>query len=87
MSGRKQNVGRRDRIARALLTPLSIGAMIWFYTSAQGGTASLVAAAAFGLLSLTLLTSALTGTCGIYASLGIDTCNCEPEYAGGDVWG
>mgnify|MGYP000229245510 CR=1 FL=1 len=88
MSGRKTNVGRRDRIARVLLTPIALGAILWLYTSVPQSSTTLAAMGGLGLLVFIFVTSALTGTCGIYAALGIDTCRqCEAEYAGGDTWG
>jgi len=41
-----------------------------------------------GLVALILGSGALTGTCGVYAALGINTCRqCAAEYAGGNTWG
>jgi hypothetical protein len=87
MNGRKTNVGRRDRVVRALLTPIALGAILWLYTSVPQSSMTLAAMGGLGLLVFIFVTSALTGTCGIYAVFGIDTCNCEAEYAGGDAWG
>jgi hypothetical protein len=87
MSGRKTNVGRRDRIARALLTPVALGAIAWLYTSIPQSTTTLAAIGGLSLVAIVLGTGALTGTCGVYAALGIDTCSCEGEYAGGNTWG
>ena len=87
MSGRKLNVGRRDRIVRALLTPVALGAIVWLYTSVPQSSLTLAAMGALGFIALILGSGALTGTCGVYAALGIDTCSCEAEYAGGNTWG
>jgi len=87
MSGRKTNVGRGDRIVRALLTPVTLGAIVWLYTSVPQSLLTLAAMGALGFVALVLGSGALTGTCGVYAALGIDTCRCEPEYAGGNTWG
>ncbi|TQQ82675.1 DUF2892 domain-containing protein [Halonotius terrestris] len=87
MSGRKTNVGRRDRIVRALLTPIALGAIVWLYTSVPQTLATLAAMGGLGLVAIVLGTGALTGTCGVYAALGFDTCSCVDEYAGGDTWG
>lgn len=87
MSGRKPNVGRRDRIVRALLTPFALGAIVWLYTSVPQSSQTLAVMGGLGLVVMIFAISALTGTCGIYAALGIDTCRCEGEYAGGNTWG
>lgn len=87
MSGRKPNVGRRDRMVRAMLTPMSLGVIVWLYTSVPRSSLTLAAMGGLGLIALVLGTGALTGTCGVYAALGIDTCRCQGEYAGGNVWG
>jgi len=88
MSGRKTNVGRRDRIVRTLLTPVALGAIAWLYTSVPQSTTTLAAMGGLGLLVFIFVTSALTGTCGIYAALGINTCRqCQADYVGGNIWG
>lgn len=87
MTGRKQNVGRRDRIVRAVLTPIAIMTALWIYLSMAGGLLTLAAVGGSLFVALILGGGALTGTCGVYAALGIDTCGCEPEYAGGNTWG
>jgi len=87
MSGRKPNVGRRDRIVRALLTPIALGAIAWLYTSFPQSSLTLAAMGGLGLVAMILGVGALTGTCGVYAALGIDTCSCEADYAAGSVWG
>jgi len=87
MTGRKTNVGRRDRIARAVLTPVPLGIMFYLYFMIPHEPLTLAAMAVFGLLALILGSGAVTGTCGVYAALGIDTCKCEGEYAGGNTWG
>jgi len=87
VTGRTQNVGRRDRIARGLLTPVVIGAAVWLYYSVPTETATLAAIGVLALLAIVLGSGAITGTCGVYAALGVDTCSCEPEYAGGNRWG
>jgi len=87
MAGRQQNVGRRDRIARALLTPVGIATILWLYYSVPRGPATLAAMAGVLIVVLVLGVGAITGTCGVYAAFGIDTCSCESEYAGGNTWG
>lgn len=87
MSGRKPNVGRRDRIVRSLLTPVALGAIVWLYTSVPQSSLTVAAMGGLGLVTIVLGIGALTGTCGVYAALGIDTCSCEADYAGGNTWG
>lgn len=87
MSGRQPNVGRRDRIVRALLTPITVGTAVWLYASVPTEPLSLAAIAVLSVLAFIFSVSALTGTCGIYAALGIDTCQCGADYGGGSMWG
>lgn len=87
MTGRKPNVGRRDRIARGILTPVVFGVVGWLYLSVPHEPLALAAMGALLILALILISGAITGTCGVYALLGVDTCSCEPEYAGGNKWG
>lgn len=86
MAGRKRNVGRNDRIVRAALTPIAVIAAFYLYT-VSGGPLAVALVGALGVLAFVLGTGAITGTCGVYAALGLDTCSCEDEYVGGDTWG
>lgn len=65
-----RNVGRRDRIARALLgvalLALAGGGMLLGYSGI--GVVGIVAGGA-------LLFNAATQFCGLYALLGVDTCS------------
>ncbi|WP_280585114.1 DUF2892 domain-containing protein [Halorubrum sp. Boch-26] len=87
MAGRNQNVGRRDRIARAVLTPVTVAATLWLYYSVPRNPLTLAVMGGLVFLALALGIGAVTGTCGIYAALGVDTCRCEDEYTGGSTWG
>ena len=87
MTGRKRNVGRRDRIARAVLTPIAVAAAVWIYYSVPHEPLTLGVMAGLAVLTLVLGAGAVTGTCGVYAAIGLDTCACEGEYAGGNTWG
>ena len=87
MAGRKLNVGRRDRIARAILTPVVLVGVFWLYNSAHRDPLTLAGIGVLAMVALILGAGALTGTCGVYAALGIDTCHCEDEYSGGNTWG
>lgn len=87
MAGRQTNVGRRDRIVRAILTPIILGIILWLYYSVPHKSVTFAAMGGLAILTFILGTGAITGTCGVYAALGIDTCSCEGEYAGGNTWG
>lgn len=88
MAGRTQNVGRRDRIVRTVLTPLALVAALWLYLSSPFGLLTIGFIGGLLVLAFILGGGALTGTCGVYAALGIDTCgSCEVEYTSGDLWG
>jgi hypothetical protein len=87
MAGRKQNVGRRDRIARGVLAPIAAAVALWLYYSMPREPLTLAVTGGLAVLVLILGAGAVTGTCGVYAALGIDTCRCEDEYAGGGTWG
>lgn len=87
MAGRDQNVGRRDRIVRAAATPVVVAIAAWLYTTGPREPFTLTAVGGLAVLAFVLGTGAVTGTCGVYAVLGIDTCRCESEYAGGNTWG
>ncbi len=62
-----RNVGNTDRLFRAL--PAAIFAYVW-----ATGTLTGTILIAFGILSVMLLLTALTGRCSIYAILGLSTC-------------
>lgn len=87
MAGRKQNVGRRDRIVRAILTPIILLSAFWLYNSVPHNPVIIAVVAGAVVFAFISGTGAITGTCGVYAALGIDTCRCEGEYAGGNTWG
>lgn len=87
MAGRRPNVGRRDRIMRAIVTPFAIAGALWLYNSVPPEPLNLVAIGLLSAVAFVCGTGAITGTCGVYAVVGIDTCSCEVEYSGGDTWG
>ncbi|SDY02581.1 YgaP family membrane protein [Halobellus clavatus] len=87
MAGRKQNVGRRDRIVRAILTPIAVGLAVWLFYSLPQDPSTFAAIGVLAVLAFILGTGAITGTCGVYAAVGIDTCSCETDYANGNIWG
>lgn len=68
----ERNVGDVDRLAR-----IGIGAVAG--VASLGVLAGIVAASeavalVLGVLAIALLATGLTGTCGAYALLGVDTC-------------
>jgi len=87
VTGRTQNVGRHDRIARGILTPVVLAVAVWLYYLAPGEPFALAIIGGLLVIALVLVSGAVTGTCGVYAALGFDTCSCEPEFAGGNRWG
>lgn len=73
------NVGAADRQIRTGLGAVTgVAALV-----ALAGAAPLPAVLApiLGVVSLVMLATAATGTCGIYALLGMDSCSMETESA------
>jgi hypothetical protein len=69
----ERNVGEIDKRVR-----IAIGAVLGIASlSVLGGALPLpeIAAPVLGVVSLLALGTAATGTCGLYAVLGIDTCS------------
>lgn len=68
-----KNVGEVDKLVRIALGAVSGIASL----AVLGGMLALpnVAALVLGVVSLILLGTALTGTCGLYSVLGVDTCS------------
>jgi len=88
MAERKNNVGRTDRIIRALLTPIVFASAVWVYYSLPPEPLTWALIGLFGFLTLAFGVGAINGTCGLYAPFGINTCkDCEADYEGGDSWG
>ena len=79
MADRKQNVGRVDRIVRAILGTVAVVAMGWVFVTMPLGPVIVALQVVLGAFVLVTLAGALTGTCGVYAALGIDTCNCASD--------
>lgn len=75
----KQNVGAQDQLVRtllgAVLGSVSLGVLAGIVPGATWVSPLL------GVASLGLFYTALTGVCGLYAALGIDTCSVDPESA------
>lgn len=69
----EQNVGSLDKNVR-----IAIGAVAGIVSLAiLGGQADLpeIASPVLGIVAVMMLGTALTGTCGLYSVLGIDTCS------------
>ncbi len=69
----EQNVGSLDKNVR-----IAIGAVAGIVSLAiLGGQVSLpeIASPVLGIVAVMMLGTALTGTCGLYSVLGIDTCS------------
>lgn len=67
-----QNVGTTDRQLRTLFGALAgVGSVA---VLAGAVSVSEIAAPVLGVIALVLLGTALTGTCGLYSLLGVDTC-------------
>ncbi|WP_142985671.1 YgaP family membrane protein [Halorubrum cibi] len=71
-----KNVGSTDKLVRTL-----IGAVLGtasLATVAGAGPLPAIASPVLGVVSLVMLATAATGTCGLYSLLGIDTCSVSP---------
>lgn len=69
----EQNVGSRDKNVR-----IAIGAVAGIVSLAVlGGQVDLpeITSPVLGIVAVLMLGTALTGTCGLYSVLGIDTCS------------
>ncbi len=64
-----KNEGRTDRLARAIAGAGVLACSVRRMTRSQGRTLGILGA----LIGATLLFTAATGSCPIYAALGIDT--------------
>ncbi|NHN43350.1 DUF2892 domain-containing protein [Halorubellus sp. JP-L1] len=68
----EQNVGRTDGIGRVVLGGILGVVSLAILADAVGG-APVVLSPVLGALSLILLVTGATNTCGVYSLLGIDT--------------
>lgn len=73
-----QNVGATDKRVRTVVGAVAGAASL--ATLAGAAPLPTVAAPVLGVVALAMLATAATGTCGLYALLGVDTC---PADAGG----
>jgi hypothetical protein len=71
------NVGATDRQVRTALGALAGASSL----AVLAGVLSLpgVVAPVLGIAALVLLGTAATGTCGLYALLGVDTCSMQSD--------
>lgn len=75
MGDRDRNVGQLDRILRV---PFGVALIIiagWVFTYPLEVAVGVSVMLTLALLAAILLISATTGTCGIYAVFGINTCS------------
>ena len=68
----KQNVGATDRQLRTLLGAVAGAGSL--ATLADAVSLPQIAAPVLGVIALVMLGTAMTGTCGLYSLLGVDTC-------------
>lgn len=72
-----QNVGATDRQLRTLLGALAgVGSLA---TLASAVPFPEIAAPVLGVIAIVLLGTAMTGTCGLYSLLGVDTCSMKSD--------
>jgi hypothetical protein len=53
--------------------------MAWLYLTVPLDIGVIAALILLGGLEIICIVGALTGTCGVYAVFGIDTCKCESD--------
>jgi len=68
-----QNVGSMDRKLRTLVGALA--GVVSLATLAGAGPLPAIASPILGVVAIMMLGTALTGTCGVYSILGVDTCS------------
>lgn len=73
------NVGATDRQLRTALGAV-LGTVSLAALAGLSGLPS-VLSPVLGVLSLVLLGTAATGTCGLYTALGVDTCSMQSKDA------
>lgn len=71
------NVGSADRKLRTALGAVSGGVSLATLAGAVGLPA--IASPVLGVVALVLLGTAVTGTCGLYSVLGVDTCQLDSD--------
>ena len=69
----KQNVGSTDRTFRTLIGALAGAASL--ATLAGAVPLPAIISPVLGVVAIMMLGTALTGTCGLYSILGVDTCS------------
>lgn len=68
-----QNVGSMDRKLRTLVGALA--GVVSLATLAGAVPLPAIASPILGVVAIMMLGTALTGTCGVYSILGVDTCS------------
>jgi hypothetical protein len=79
MADRDRNVGRLDRMVRGVLGTVGVGVMAWVYLTYPLDPAVVGALVALSVFELVTIVGAITGTCGVYAAIGLDTCKCASD--------
>lgn len=74
MGDRDRNVSRLDRMLRVPLGAAATVAAVWVFLTYSFGTA-IIPVTLLVVLAVLLLLTAVTGTSGIYAVFGINTCS------------
>ena len=72
-----RNVGSMDRKLRTALGAVSGSVSLATLAGALGVPA--VVSPVLGVVALVLLGTAVTGTCGLYSVLGVDTCSLDAD--------
>lgn len=70
--GMETNVGTTDKRVRTALG--AIAGVLSLATLTGAAPLPAVAAPVLGIAAIAMLATALTGTCGLYSLLGVDTC-------------
>ncbi|MGQ4556091.1 YgaP-like transmembrane domain [Halobellus sp. GM3] len=68
----EQNVGRNDSVVRIALG--AIAGLVSLGILANAVSAPPVLSPVLGVVALVLLATGVTGRCGLYSLLGVDTC-------------
>ena len=72
----EKNVGSNDKVVRIVVGAVA-GVLSLAVLGGQVGLPT-VASPMLGVVALAMLGTAVTGTCGLYSLLGVDTCSVDP---------
>ena len=77
---RDRNVGFFDRMVRSIVGVITLGLSGYLYINMPLNSELILLQIALFAISFVCVVSAVTGTCGIYTVLGIDTCSgCDDD--------